>query len=52
MYEERAKQFIDSVSESVVIRKDGVPYLDQWATTVILLQEVGIPRENIDDGKR
>lgn len=50
--EDRAKDFEQSVGESVVQRKNGVAYLDLWNATVILLKEVGIKRENIDDGKR
>ncbi len=49
---ERAQEFIEGVAPSTVTWRDGVPYLDLWQTSVLLLQEVGIKRQNIDDGKR
>ena len=50
--EGRAQEFINKVGECVVQRRNGIAYLDLWKATVMLLEEVGIERENIDDGKR
>ncbi|XP_065062112.1 purine nucleoside phosphorylase LACC1-like isoform X2 [Rhopilema esculentum] len=50
--ENRAKEFIDGVAESVVQRREGIPYLDLWQATKILLAEVGVKPENIDGGNR
>ena len=50
--EERANMFVRSVGEGVVERRDGKAFLNLWKATVILLEEVGIERENIDDGTR
>eukprot|EP00794_Sanderia_malayensis_P004860 gene4860-5498_t len=48
-----AQKFIDSVSPAtVLVKENGKSYLDLWHASIILLQEVGIPRQNIDDGKR
>ena len=50
--EERANMFVNSVGECVVERRDGKAFLNLWKATVILLEEIGIERENIDDGTR
>lgn len=48
----RAREFICSVGDNVVEKRNGKMYLNLWKVTRILLEQVGINSKNIDDGKR